>query len=64
MMCSKDGMFKKTLINGEVRYDKEGPWCDLWSLGIVIQNMILGKENTMYKVGYTVSIVVLYLIFT
>ncbi len=29
----------------------EGPWCDVWSLGVLLQMMILGRGNAVCEVS-------------
>ena len=43
----------KTLMNGKVLYDKEGPWCDIWSMGVILLKMT-GKKQAVHEVCTTV----------
>ena len=43
--CPKRSEFKRTLEDGKDLYDMEGPWCDMWSLGVVVLQMVLGSHN-------------------
>ncbi len=38
-------MYKRTLINNDVTYDMEGPWCDIWSMGVMLIKLAIGREN-------------------
>ncbi len=48
--CPLDDFFKKTRTNGEVHYDIDGPWCDIWSMGVMLLMMVLGRGNAVSEV--------------
>ncbi len=52
--------YKKTLQDGKVFHDMEGPWCDIWSLGVIILQMILGNHNKEPYISEVGSRVCLY----
>ncbi len=45
LLASNCGDYKKVLQDGKVQHDLEGPWCDIWSLGIIILQTVLGSHS-------------------
>ncbi len=42
--------YKKTLKDGKLLYDMEGPWCDIWSMGVMLLQLILVKGLAVREV--------------
>lgn len=47
-VCPKLNQFKKVLQDGKEYHDMEGPWCDMWSLGVIILKMTMGYQDNTY----------------
>ncbi len=35
----------ENVVNGTTLVDLEGPWCDIWSLGVVLLRICLGEDT-------------------
>lgn len=42
-------MYGKTIMNGHIRVREEqncsGPWCDIWSFGVMTARVCVGKPD-------------------